>query len=254
MLDGFRIHATDGDIGHLEDFYFDDDHWTVRYVVVKTGPWLFGREVLLAPPSFTEVDWARRELKASLSRGQIRDAPGRDLARPISRAFESRLHRHYGVAPYWQAGGAWTGGLGPTGPGASYGMPQAGPIVLEEQLDSGDGPVDYHLRSSDELVGYRIETLDGELGHLDDFLLDDAAWKIPYLVVDARRRLRSSKILLATGWVEGTGFPVRRVRVCVQREAMLSAPAYDESRTVTPELEQELYTHFGKGSCRDRTA
>ena len=56
-LDGFSIHATDGEIGKVEDVYFDDNQWTIRYIVVRTGSWLFGREVLLSPIVLEQVDW-----------------------------------------------------------------------------------------------------------------------------------------------------------------------------------------------------
>ncbi len=250
-LDGLRIRASDGDLGRLVDFYFDDEHWSIQYLVVKTG--LLGREVLLAAASLREAQWDLRSLGVQSSREQLRDGRGVDLVRPVSQAYESLLREHNGAAPYWQAGGAWTGGLGPAAPGAGYGIPQAWPLLLAEQLESA-APVDYHLRSAQEMTGYRVEAIDGEVGRLDDFLVDDDTWTIPYLVVGARPRGAAGKILLASQWVEGTGFPVRRVRVCVRREAAMAAPRWERSVPVTPEMEERLLAALGKGNCRQRAA
>ena len=58
QLYGLKLHASDGEIGHVKDFYFDDQKWVVRYVVVDTGPWLLDRLVLIAPHAFSGLDQA----------------------------------------------------------------------------------------------------------------------------------------------------------------------------------------------------
>ena len=103
---GKKIGATDGDIGHVKDFYFDDKTWSIRYLVVDTGSWLGGREVLLPPHVFAPTALAisnsdNRVLPANLTRQQIENSPSVDSQRPVSRQFEAEYHRYYGWPVYW---------------------------------------------------------------------------------------------------------------------------------------------------------
>src|SRR6516164_5278185 len=70
QLYGLKLHASDGEIGHVKDFYFDDQKWVVRYAVVDTGPWLLGRLVLIAPHAFGRLDQAGAFLLVNLTRQQ----------------------------------------------------------------------------------------------------------------------------------------------------------------------------------------
>ena len=67
---GFTIHATDGDMGAVDEFLFDDEHWTMRYLVAHTGDWLTGRLVLVSPMAFRAVAWDRETFDVALTRQQ----------------------------------------------------------------------------------------------------------------------------------------------------------------------------------------
>lgn len=98
---GYHMEATDGEIGHLEDFLFDDETWEIRYVIVDTKNWWPGKKVLLRPQWIKSVNWSKREIQANLARERIQASPEWNPDSPVSREYELRLHQHYGYAPYW---------------------------------------------------------------------------------------------------------------------------------------------------------
>src|SRR3954469_10555939 len=93
-LRGYAIHATDGVIGHVDDFYFDDEAWAIRYLVVETGTWLPRRQVLISPLSIGHPDWSAQLLPVSLTKAQVRDSPDIDTRVPVSRQHEATYHRY----------------------------------------------------------------------------------------------------------------------------------------------------------------
>jgi len=103
-LHSFKIHARDGEIGTLEDLYFDDGQWIVRYLVVDTGKWLPGRRVLIAPASVQTVDWSARTIQVNLTRDQVRNSPDAGADKPVSRQHEEELSAYYGWPSYWMSG------------------------------------------------------------------------------------------------------------------------------------------------------
>ena len=88
-LRGYAIRATDGVIGTVVDFYFDDQDWGIRYLVVDTGNWLSGRKVLISPLALGLPDWMIRELPVSLTKSQVKRSPDIDTKKPVSRQHEA---------------------------------------------------------------------------------------------------------------------------------------------------------------------
>ena len=106
-LYGDKLGASDGEIGHVKDFYFDDQNWVVRYLVVDTGSWLSGRKVLISPHAFGRLHQAGKLLQVNLTRKQIEDSPSIESHKPVSRQYEEEYHRYYGWPYYWQGEGLW---------------------------------------------------------------------------------------------------------------------------------------------------
>ena len=102
-LAGYHIEASDGEIGHLEDFLFDDETWQIRYAIVDTKNWWPGKKVLLRPQWLKSVDWGAGEIHANLPRETIPKGPEWNPDSTLSREYELRLHQHYGYAPCWTA-------------------------------------------------------------------------------------------------------------------------------------------------------
>lgn len=100
-VSGYAIEATDGSIGHVEDFVLEAPGWNVRYVVVDTRNWLPGRKVLVAPAWIADVDWGKQRVEVDLTRDQVRNSPEYDPSKPVNRRFEERLYDYYGRPYYW---------------------------------------------------------------------------------------------------------------------------------------------------------
>ena len=178
QLYGNKLGASDGEIGHVKDFYFDDQNWAVRYVVADTGSWLPGRQVLISPHAFGSLHQAGKLLLVNLTRKQIEDSPSIESHKPVSRQYEEEYYRYYGWPYYWQGDGLW----------GMSGFPilelPATPLPSEPATANGPQPerADAHLRSTQAVSGYHIQASDGTIGHVCDFMMDAESWAIRQLV------------------------------------------------------------------------
>ena len=248
-LRGCTLAASDDDIGDVREFYFSDDNWRVRYLVVETGSWLKGRRVLIIPDVLGEVDAQSGAIAVELTREQVRDAPPLDSEKPVSRQQEDQLHRHFDWNPYWVVPGA--AGLGAYAP-ALY--TQQEPIVDPPPAVPPNDEGDPHLRSSAELANrYAIHAQDGEIGRVYDFIIDDEAWHVRYLVV--RTGIWFGKdVLLAPDWIERISFDRSEVFVNLPRSAIKQAPEYDYNAPISRAFEQRLHDHYGRKRYWDAVA
>ncbi len=126
---GYAIRATDGDLGKVDEFYFDDETWTIRYIVVETGNWLSGRKVLISPVAFGKPELESRTISVNLTRAQVSSSPDIDTERPIYRQHEAELHEYY----QWP----WRGGYG--GTFGTTPLPLSADEVFVEQEASASG-------------------------------------------------------------------------------------------------------------------
>jgi hypothetical protein len=243
-LKGFKIRATDGDIGKVDDFYFDDDEWTVRYLVVDTGGWLAGRKVLLSPESLSDLDLLEQVFAVNLTRQQVQDSPEITTDRPVSRQQEESLRSYYGWPAYW-------GGLGSQMGMTDVPLPPAGqpvPVTGTENKDfeTGDESRDPHLRSYDTVTGYRIHADDGDVGKVSDFIVEDEKWTVLYMIVDTGNLFPGKKVLVAPSWIDRISWEEKRVDVDLNVETVKNSPKYDPNVPLTQDYEQGLYRHYNK--------
>ena len=227
-LEHFRIIGTDSVVGSVADTYFDDGQWMVRYLIVEASDWLHDRKVLISPHAVTSVDWHARAIVTNLSRMQIQGSPGIDADKPVSRQRESEYHRYYGYPEYWSSSTYSPLGAMPiVRPAAempSWDDQQGLPAAAPERAG------DEHLRSSRHVVGYHIEASDAAIGHVEDFLFDDASWAICYAVVDTRNWLPGKHVLLSPERIRNVNWGERSVFVDMLRDAVRNSPAYDPDR------------------------
>ena len=252
-LRGYSIGATDGDIGTLEDVYFDDLSWTVRYLVVDTGTWLSGRTVLLSPAALRGFDAAARLVRTNLTRQQVQDSPSIDTEKPVSRQHETDFLSYYGYEPYWAGPYRWGPYIEPYPldlPPVSTG-PRRG-AVAEELAAREREYRDEHLHSARDVTGYGIRATDGELGHVEDFLVDERDWAMRYLIVDPQNWWPGPHVLVGTDWISGVNWAESIVEVNVTRDAVRNAPQWDPSRPFGREDEARLYGHYGRAGYWDR--
>jgi uncharacterized protein YrrD len=268
-LKGLTIAAADCDVGSVTDAYFDDASWTVRYIVVDTGNWLPGRQVLLSPAAVDDIDLEGRRLVTRLTKVQIESAPETETAMPISRQKEVQLAMHYQYPYYWAGPLRWgaapyvygdlpavTGAPGAVPvPGAVPGSPAPAGLTPDAATDEAAArlaPEDSHLRSATEVKGYGIQATDAELGEVEDFLFDDATWAIRYMEVDPVRWWPSAHVLVSIEWVRDIDWGESKVVVDVTRDAVRNAPPYDPSAPFDREWERALHRHYGRPGYWER--
>lgn len=215
QLYGDKIVASDGEIGRVKDFYFDDQCWAVRYVVVDTDAWLPGRKVMIFPHAIDGLDPTGKALRVNLTQKQIEDSPSIALHEPVSRQFEEEYYRHYGLPFYWQDGALW-------GVGSS---PVAGSRAATLPAGLHPGQANPHLRSTQAVGGYQIGTKDGMIGHVSDFILDDHDWAIGQLVIKTGHRFTGTEVLIPTRTVDRISYPDSTVFVSLTSEAVEQSPA-----------------------------
>ena len=248
-LQRYSIYAADGDVADVKAFYFDDESWKIRYLVAKAGGVFANRNVLIAPESVEEAERDTRILHTNLSKEQVKDAPSIAADRPVADQQEIDYHGYYGTTPYWGSGWEAAGTpVVPTYPGAyprggmqgpTAGRPEEGAVMPEERGDP-------HLRSTKEVAGYRIETTDGEIGHVEDFIVDDEDWAIRYVVVDTRNWLPGRKVLVSARWIPEVSWRRREVYVDLTQDEIKSAPEWDPDVPLDREYETRLHEHYGR--------
>jgi len=230
-LTGYSLQAIDGDIGKLEEVYFDDHHWQVRYLVVRTGNWLLGREVLLVPTVIDGIDDGKNAIQVNLTQEQIEHAPPIDHKQPVSRQYQQQYYGYYGWEPYWMTDLLFQA------------TPAIPPFIQPEISTKLKNP---HLRSSNEVIGYHLKATDGSMGHIEDLILDDQDWIVRYLEVDTRNWLPSRHVLVSPAWVEQIDWATLQVQVRLSQQLVKSAPKYDSSQPVSRNYQLALYKHYGK--------
>lgn len=241
-LKRFDIAATDGSIGSIDDFYFDDQRWAIRYVVVDTGKWLPGRRVLISPISVVKTEWGAERIELSLSRDQVAASPDVDTHLPVSRQYEIEYYNHYGYPYYWSANALWGASAHPMLPTPEQLAAQRAAAHHAQRRAADRG--DQHLRSATEIIGYGIRATDGDLGHVDDLLFDDVSWAVRYLVVDTSNWWFGRHVLASPDWIDTIDWPSRRVAVDVSRQAVRAAPEYSRAEHVDRQWEAAYYDHL----------
>jgi hypothetical protein len=210
--------ALDGDMGHVKDFYFDDKNWVIRYLVADTGAWLTDRLVLLSPHAFGRLEHYEKILHINLHKKQIENSPSIDAHKPVSRQYEKEYYSYYGWPMYWNGDAMW--GIG------SY------PLIIQPSMELIEAQhkvhhrYDKHLQSTDAVTGYTIQTLDGPIGSIVDFLVDDRSWMIHKLVIETGHWYAGKEILISPDKVERISYEESKLFVNVTKEVIMAAPEY----------------------------
>ncbi|MGA2247359.1 MAG: PRC-barrel domain-containing protein [Verrucomicrobiota bacterium] len=223
QLYGNTLGASDGHIGHVGDFYFDDQNWAVRYVVADTGNWLPGRQVLLSPHAFGSGSPAGKAMRINLTRKQIEDSPAVETHKPVSRQFEAEYHRYYGWPYYWEGDGLWGGMRG-------FPVLEVPPKFTLTEPPAATGqepePADFHLRSTQAVNGYQLQATDGIVGHVCDFLMDDKSWAINQLVIKTGHRFTGKEVQIPISQVERISYEESTVFVRLNKDAVEKSPEH----------------------------
>jgi hypothetical protein len=252
-LEGYAIRATDGIIGRVEDFYFDDLAWTIRYLVVDTGSWLASRKVLISPIAIGRPDWAAKVLPVSITREQVKMSPDIDTEKPVSRQHELGYLAYYGYQDYWGGDGLWgemsyPSLLMPGYPGriaAATDIPPDAATVNARAEAARHSEGDPHLRSCKGILDYDIQAIDGDIGHVQGLLVDEETWAIRYMVVETGHWWLGHRVLIAPQWIEKVSWSDTAVAVDLTRQAVKESPPYDSAVDLDRRQDICFHEHYG---------
>jgi uncharacterized protein YrrD len=236
-LKGYKLDSLDGILGSVKEFYFDDQHWTIRYLVADTGHWLRGRQVLISPYALGAInaDLYKDQIAVDLTKKQIEESPSLDSHKPVSKQFEENYYGYYGWPIYWTGPYPW---------GSSH------QVVRDREkwrvATTGRKEWDSHLRSTHEVSGYHIQATDGEIGHVEDFIIDDNTWTIRYLLINTLNWWPGKKVLVSPQWIERVSWGQSKVFVALSRETIKQSPEYTEEFLLTREYEDALHRHYNR--------
>jgi uncharacterized protein YrrD len=234
-LKGYKLDSRDGELGKVEEFYFDDQYWTIRYLVADTGDWLTGRQVLISPYALGAVNRPDHLITVGLTKDQIEASPALDSDKPVSRQFEEAYYGYYEWPTYWSGLNVW----------GYYPYLARNPEQWKHATPS-ERAWDPHLRSTRSVSGHHIQATDGEVGHVDDFVIDDETWTIRYLVVDTHNWLPGKKVLVSPHWIDRVSWGDRKVFVALSRETIKNSPEYALEDPLSRHYETALHLHYNR--------
>jgi sporulation protein YlmC with PRC-barrel domain len=237
---GYTVRGSDGDLGEVKEFFFDDAAWRIRYMAVETGKWLSGRRTLISMSSLDKINWASHTFHVNLSREQVRNSPDTDIDKPISRKYEIALQGYYAWNGYWGGG--------------FYVQPDPFMDILPSKEDREReedsfctlSKIDPNLRSTRELAGYRIHATDGDIGHVEDFIVDEDRWDIRYIVIDTRNWLPGRRVVVSPQWIKKVDWENSKVFVDISCDSVKKSPKYTPSELITLDYERKLFEHLRK--------
>lgn len=232
-LKGYKLDTKDGEIGKIREFYFDDKHWTIRYLVADTGNWMLGNQVLLSPYVLDSVNKEEKNIGVNLTNKQIENSPSLFSDKPVSKQIEEDLNKYYGWPAYWNGSEMW--GDYPHIPHDSNEWKTPG--KNKETWDP-------NLRSTSFITGQGIQATDGEIGYVDDFIIDDETWAIRYLVIDTSNWWIGKKVLVSPQWIDKLSWQDSKVVVNLTRESIKQSPEYSEENLLTRDYETQLHSHY----------
>ena len=234
-LNGYKLASLDGEIGKVKEFYFDDRHWTIRYLVAETGSWLASRKVLISPYALNGAIESEKDISVNLTKKQIEKSPSLDRHKPVSRQFEDDYYGYYGWPTYWSGTSVWGDNLFIERDRNKWGS-----------FTKGAKAWDRHLRSTHEVTGYHLQALDGEIGHVEDFIIDDENWTIRYLVVGTKNWWPGKMVLVSPQWIERVSWEESKLFTNLSRQTIKESPEYTEASLLTRDYEIGMHHHYDR--------
>ena len=236
-LIGYTLGALDGEIGKVKEFYFDDKTWTIRYLVIETDTWLSGRKVLISAEMLLTPDWDKEVFPVNLTMEQVKNSPDIDTEEPVSRQEEIKWQSYYMRTSYW-GNGFYEGGM---------------PYYMHEVINDGgakslpqNSELLSHLRSSANVTGYKIMATDGMIGEVKDFIVNDADWKVNFLIVDTGHWLPGKKVILSPKLIDEIDWETSEVSVKTSIDRVKNSPEYNPAQPISEDHEVHLHNYYGE--------
>ena len=239
QLHGYKLGALDGEIGRVKGFYFDDKDWVVRYLVVDTGSWIPGRKVLISPYALGGIYPGGNILEVALTREKIEKSPSIETQLPVAREHERDYYRYYNWPVYWGGSDLWGMNPAPFAPPSYQSPEEEGQQARAEESEKPDS----HLRSTQEVTGYDVQAVDGEVGHVEDFLIDDENWTIHSLVVATGHWWSGKNVLLPPREIEKVSWDESKVFTSLTRLKLQQEPQYEPAVAASGDHDPRLFRH-----------
>ncbi len=233
-LEKHEVMTKDGKIGNLETFLFNERNFKVQYMEIDTRKWLPGKKVVISPDKAVIPPESLKTVKLDMTQEELEKAPMAEEHLPVSQEKMKKAMR--GVTPpaLWY----------PAGIEPALSIYDGQLMIFEEENEAGDEGE--RLRSTRHLEGYNVNASNGDVGHIEEFIVDTSDWIIRYAVVDTKRILPGKKILVSPDWIEGIDWESREVRVDHTKEEIKSSPEYDPNDPVNRRYEMVLYDYYGR--------
>ncbi|NDY72792.1 PRC-barrel domain containing protein [Desulfobacter hydrogenophilus] len=241
-LIGYKLSALDQIVGSCKDFLFDDRWWTIRHMLADTGGWLIGQKVLISPMSITKQDWKTRHIYLNITKEQIEKCPSPSEDETVSRAHERKISQYYRIPYYWVDSGLWGGTAYPEEMDREISK-----MIPHSQQEESDEEGENHLRSLKEVTGYYIKANDGNIGHVEEFIMDEKTWALRYVVVDTRNWLPGGKkVLLPLKWAKSVSWANTEFEINLNKADIENGPEFDSKKPITIEYEAQIYDYYGR--------
>lgn len=214
---GYTLGTIDGKIGEVKDFYFDDKTWTIRYLIVETGSLFFKRKVLISTQALVPPDWDKEILPVNLNIQQVENSPEIDIEKPVSRQQEMELNKHYSWKDY-----------------------------RTEDFNVGSiNNEDQHLRSFVEVTNYKVKANNGEVGKINDFLIDDTTWKINFIVADALLTPPAKFVPVLSKLIKEIQWENATILIDSTVEKIKNSPQYFTDEPIDEAYVESVYNYCG---------
>lgn len=233
----YAIKTIDEAEGNVKDILFDEVEWIVRYVETDFGIELSGTRKLIPRVFFKNPNWDEQHFPVKLTKFDLKDCPDIALHLPISRIYEQKVYEHFKEDEYWLQSYITPFGI----PAITHPIPSMG--VSERMID--ERKLKTHLRSFQEIKGYEVHALDGNIGQINNIIIDDKDWSIRYAVIDTSSWLPWSKnVLIGVNWMDEISYTSKQIKINLDVETIKSAPEFDHSEPIDEKYEKMLNEHF----------
>lgn len=235
------VTCPDGDLGRVEQVYFDVRTWGMCYLIVDTSAWGYGEKIWVPLRCISQIDFASGVVKLNRTQQKMLSSSSLDTKTPVSRLQEVRIFDYYDCKPYWEEAnfhGTPHDPAAPLEPDANTRMTEQ--MNALNALNALNATV--HPLSTKEVGGFTIEALEGPIGHIRDFVFDDETWLIRYLTVDTRDWWQSeSEVLLSTESFKCIDSTTSTISTSLSRDAIKRSPAYIDAVPLSRMYETQLH-------------
>lgn len=215
-LHTYTLVARDGELGSIREMYFDDKNWTIRYLISDLERFPEKDKAAISPVSVEDIDWKNGTIRVDLPKNVVADSPEVDVEKPFNRSKERQLNSYYHFPTYWSGIGLWGNHVYP-------GLLAEESPTEEEERSGGDQENRVYVHRAKEACGYTIEATDGEIGHVEDLVIEEKTWEIQFLVIDTRNWLPGKKVIVDTHWLDEVNWQDGTVKVSLPRNAIRGA-------------------------------